>query len=74
MELERAIGMLQTNMIASVAVKQYQCHVRMIGRLDNRLQQTWITSDRPCPGHFRVLTGYPDVSFVNAILSGDSHG
>ena len=55
-ERERALGILQANVTPSVAAKQFRCHVRTIGRLENRFQQTWTTSDRPSPGHPRVLT------------------
>ena len=55
-ERERSIGMLQANVSPSVAAKQIRCHVRMIGRLKNRFQQTWTTSDRPRPGRRHVLT------------------
>ena len=55
-ERERAIGMLQANVTPSVVAKQFRCYVRTIGRLTKRFQQTWITSDRPRPGHPRVLT------------------
>ena len=75
-ECERAIEMLQTNVTPSVAVKQFRWHVRTVGRPKNRFQQTWITSDRPCPGRARVLTrrqDHQDVAFVQSILSGDSH-
>ena len=53
-ERERAIGMLQANVTPSVVAKQFECHVRTIGRLKNRFQQTWTTSVRP--GRHRVLT------------------
>ena len=46
-ERERAIGMLQANVTSSVVAKQFQCHVRTIGRLKNHFQQIWTTSDRP---------------------------
>ena len=74
MERERAIGMLQANVTTSVAAKQFRSHVRTIGRLKNRFQQTWTTSDRRRPGRPRALTqGHDrDVSFVQSILSGDS--
>ena len=52
---ERATGMLQANVSSSVAAKQFQCHVKTIGGLKYRLQQTWTTSDHPCPGHSHVL-------------------
>ena len=50
------MGMLQATMPPSVAAKQIWCHVRMIGRLKNRFQQTWTTSDRLRSGHPNVLT------------------
>ena len=59
-ERERAIGMVQANVTPSVAAKQFRCHVRMIGRLKNRFQQTGTTSDRPRPGRPRVLTRRQD--------------
>ena len=59
-ERERAKGMLQSNVTPSVAAKQFRCHVRTIGRLMNRFQQTWTTSDRPRPGRPRVLTRRQD--------------
>ena len=46
---ERAIVMLQANVTLSVAAKQFRLHVRTIGRLKNRFQQTWTMSDRPGP-------------------------
>ena len=55
-ERERSIGKLQANVPPSVAAKQIRCHVRRIGRLKNRFQQTWTTSDRPRPGRPHVLT------------------
>ena len=45
-----AMGMLQAYVTPSVAAKQFQCHVRTIGRLKNHFQQTSTTSDRPRPG------------------------
>ena len=48
-ERERAIGMLQDNMTPSVVAKQFQCHVRTIGRLKNRFRQIGTMSHRPRP-------------------------
>ena len=60
MKRERAKGMLHTTATPSEVAKQFRCHVRMIGRLKNRFQQTWTTSDRPRPGRPRVLTRRQD--------------
>ena len=57
---ESAIGMLQATMTPSVVAEQFRCHVRMIGCLKNRFQQTWTTSDRPRPGRHRVVTRRQD--------------
>ena len=53
-ERERAIGMLQANMVSSVIAHQFRCHVRTIERLRDRSRQTGTTSDRPRPGRPRV--------------------
>ena len=57
---ESAKGMLHATVTPSVVAKQFWCHVRMVGRLKNRFQQTWTTSDRPRPGRPRVLTRRQD--------------
>ena len=59
-ERECAIEMLQANVTPSVAAKQFRCHVRRIGHLKNRFQQTWTTSDRPRAGRDRVSTRRQD--------------
>ena len=55
---ERAKGMLHATVTPSVEAKQLRCHLRMIGCLKDRFQQTWTTSDGPRPGHPYVLTGH----------------
>ena len=52
----RSIGMLLANLTPPAVAKQFRCHVRTIGRLKNRFQQTWTTSDHPRPGRPRVFT------------------
>ena len=49
-ERERAIGMLQANVTPLVVTKLFRCHVRTIGCLKNRFQQSGTTSHRPRPG------------------------
>ena len=68
-ERQCAIGMLQANVVPSVAAKQFRCHVRRIGRLKNRFQQTWTTSDRPRAGRHRVLTRRQDLDIPASHLS-----
>ena len=59
-ERERAIGMLKANLTPLIVAKRFPCHVRMIGRLKNHLQQIGTTSHRPRPGHRRVSTRRQD--------------
>ena len=59
---KRAIGMSNATVTPSVVTKQFRCHVRTIGRLKNRFQQTWTTPDRPRPGRPCVLTRRQDPS------------
>ena len=39
-EREKAISMLQSNMVSLVIAQQFQCHVRTLERLRNRCRQT----------------------------------
>ena len=47
--------MLHATVTPSVVTKQFRCHVRTIGPLKNRFQQTWTTSECPRLGRPRVL-------------------
>ena len=58
-EHERAIGMLQANMMPIIVAKQFRWYVRTIRRLKNRFQQIG-TSHRPRPGRLRVSTRRQD--------------
>ena len=49
-ERESAIGMLKANVTPLKVAKQFRCHVRTIGRLQNPFQQIGTTSHRPRPG------------------------
>ena len=59
-ERKRAMGMFEANVTPLIVAKQFQCHVRTIGRLKNRFQQIGTTSHRPRPGRRRVLTRRQD--------------
>ena len=59
-EREHAIGMLKANVTPSVVAKRFRCHVRTIGRLKNRFQQTGTTSHRPRSGRRHVSTRRQD--------------
>ena len=65
---ERAIGMLHATVTPLVVTKQFRCHARTIGRLKNRFQQTWTTSDRPRPGRPSVLTRRQDRDIQTSFL------
>ena len=70
---ECAIGMFNATATPLVVAKQFRCHVRMIGRLKNRFQQTWTTSDRPRPGRPRVLTRRQDRDIQTSHLRNRFH-
>ena len=59
-ERERAIGMLQANVMPLIVAKQFRCHVRMLGRLKNRFRQSGTTSHRLRLGRRRVSTQVQD--------------
>ena len=60
LECERAIGMLKANVTSLVVAKRFRCHVRTIGRLKNRFQESGTKSNRPRPGRRRVSTQRQD--------------
>ena len=59
-ERERAIGMLQSRVSASVVATRFNCSVRTIEYLLERLRRTGSTSDRPRSGQPRVTTNRQD--------------
>ena len=65
--------MLYATLTPSVVIKLFRCHVRTIGRLKNRFQQTWTTSDHPRQGRPRVLTRRQDRDIQTSHLRNRFH-
>ena len=73
LERERAIGMLKANVTSLVVAKRFRCHVRTIGRLKNRFQESWTNSNRPRPGRRRVSTRRQDRDIQTSHLCNRFH-
>ena len=60
--------MLQANVTPLIVDKEFWCHVRTIGHLKNRFQQTGTASHRPRPGHTYVSTRRHDRDILTSHL------
>ena len=67
-ERERAFGMLQVGESTNAVARHFQCSVRTIQRLRQRVNETGQTSDRPRSGRPRVTTRGDDQYLRNIHL------
>ena len=59
-ERERAVGMLESRVAVSVVARRFNCSLQTIYNLQERVQRTGSTSDRPRSGQPRVTTHRQD--------------